>query len=48
MTVGNRVLSQRTFGVHELADISIWLDCEARRLFPTSQYANDWIELPQS
>jgi hypothetical protein len=40
-TPGNCVLTQRTFGLHELSDIAAWLDDEARRLFPVSEYARN-------
>jgi hypothetical protein len=38
-TPGNASMSSRTFMRTEFADIPLWLDDEARRLFPDSAYA---------
>jgi hypothetical protein len=38
-TPSNVCLSSRTFMRTEFADIPLWLDDEARRLFPDSDYA---------
>ena len=40
-TAGNERLSSRTFMRGEFADIALWLDEEARRLFPDSVYARN-------
>lgn len=45
-TLGNQRLSSRTFMRSEFADIARWLNDEARRLFPDSDYARNgesWI-----
>jgi hypothetical protein len=38
-TPGNACLSCRAFARSEFADVALWLDDEARRLFPDSEYA---------
>jgi hypothetical protein len=38
-TPGNGCLSSRTFTRSEFADVALWLDGEARHLFPGSEYA---------
>jgi hypothetical protein len=38
-TTGNACLSSRTFARSEFADVALWLDGEARHLFPDSEYA---------
>jgi hypothetical protein len=43
-TPGNSRLISRTFMRKEFADISPWLDDEARRLFPESDYARNRAE----
>jgi hypothetical protein len=40
-TPGNACLSSRTFTRSEFADVALWLDDEARRLFPDSEYARN-------
>jgi hypothetical protein len=40
-TPGNACLSSRTFTRSEFADVALWLDDEARRLFPDSDYARN-------
>ena len=40
-TPGNERLSSRTFMRDEFPDIALWLDEEARRLFPDSDYARN-------
>ena len=40
-TPGNERLSSRTFMRDEFADIALWLDEEARHLFPDSVYARN-------
>lgn len=40
-TPANQRLSSRTFMRSEFADIALWLDEEARRLFPDSVYARN-------
>ena len=40
-TPGNERVSSRTFMRGEFADIALWLDEEARRLFPDSVYARN-------
>jgi hypothetical protein len=40
-TPGNHCLSSRTFMRSEFDDIALWLDEEARRLFPDSVYAGN-------
>jgi hypothetical protein len=40
-TPGNAFLSSRTFTRSEFADAALWLDDEARRLFPDSEYARN-------
>jgi hypothetical protein len=45
-TPGNQRLSSRTFMRSEFDDIALWLDDEARRLFPDSDYVRNregWI-----
>lgn len=45
-TPGNQRLSSRTFMRSEFDDIARWLDDEARRLFPDSDYARNgegWV-----
>jgi hypothetical protein len=38
-TVNRQARAQRTFSRADLSDLSRWLDAEARRLFPDSEYA---------
>lgn len=38
-TIGNAMISHRTFDPAEFQDVATWLDDEARRLFPKSNYA---------
>jgi hypothetical protein len=40
-TPGNACLSSRAFARSEFADVALWLDDEARRLFPDSDYARN-------
>ena len=46
-TPGNQCLSSRTFMRSEFADIANWLDDEARRLFPDSDYARNRENFPR-
>jgi hypothetical protein len=46
-TPGNARLSSRTFVRSEFSDIPLWLDDEARRLFPDSEYARKTYLLDQ-
>jgi hypothetical protein len=40
-TPSNACLSSRAFARSEFADVALWLDDEARRLFPDSDYARN-------